>query len=960
MINTSYSGEDLYLWTFPPDWSRGLEGEFALPGHAQEGLSAQEQRWRLAELIRVTKLRYSAVLGDTEPAQLRRTLRALTTERVAMPFWLAAKHPDDYATADIQGSLHITFDLDEAGWPDFAEFEIHATVAPPTHPITEDTRTAPLLLGYLDDGLASRLENDRLTEVGVDWQEDSDADEALVIATQNFADGPSIGAMTPKVFPARPDYSEPPRAGTTRIILDRTKSGQGRRTGRDYHGALPAETFAMRFDLGDEQEIVDLLRFFLDRGGLVESFWLPAEISAAVLQADIPDGAKTFEVDSTDDLSVGDTLALCNGDRDVFTATITGIDGTTVTLDAAPGGGSVVIQIAFLVDITGSMEDIIDEVTSALGTMASELSAVAVAQFALVTFKDENAVTTVQDFTDSATIIAALNALTASGGGDDDEAGYAAVDQAIDDLSWSAAAAARHIVLATDEQSHERGATEEDALAALASEAVVFNYYAPADKSTYQGLTAATGGRRIVDENDLTGAYTATLVSLLSAILTFRRGDTLITHLRLVRLTRRRIALAWEHHALADVDLEFREVRPEAEAAAADLGAQTTIGHLYELTDGTTTWRYTSFERDLTLSGDTFTASQFSHGAITRGLSFDDEASIEDDVSVSHPLWQWHRGQIAQPEITIRRVNVSGGVASSPAILFKGVVGRATLRGNKIRAKCSMLGRDYDTLLPKLRFQRVCNWALFSAPCGLDIADWTFSAEVVSVDTDWPYQVTVDTITRDNESAMPYLWADWFAWGRVTIGGETANVTSSTEEDSGEVTLTLDRVLASEPAVGADVELVPGCDGRIGTCDNKFLTTNLPGTVVSYTTNTAAVWAQTLFYYMFQQRNIRQYHAVDPPTVDDKRGELVVTLDQPYADGAFEGLLVRIGVREWLIDESLADSGNDHKLIFFENLPAGPDVGETVSIREGNRVNFGGHQVSTTNIMIFDEPSLRA
>lgn len=147
---------------------------------------------------------------------------------------------------------------------------------------------------------------------------------------------------------------------------------------------------------------------------------------------------------------------------------------------------------------------------------------------------------------------------------------------------------------------------------------------------------------------------------------------TLISHLLLARFERPRIRVECVNPQVVRAVLAVREVPSEYDPAA-DESLGTTIGllphrvWLYELREptqngGATIHRYTSFERDIEVDGETYQAAKIDHGAIRQGIALDrDEVDVRMEVpaDVHHPLVRFATLRTEAPlQMTLRRADV--------------------------------------------------------------------------------------------------------------------------------------------------------------------------------------------------------------------------------------------------------------------------------------------------------------
>ena len=170
------------------------------------------------------------------------------------------------------------------------------------------------------------------------------------------------------------------------------------------------------------------------------------------------------------------------------------------------------VDIAFLIDVTGSMSDRIDVLASSLGGIAADLKKeFSGIRFGLMTFKDEDYIEfdSNSEFVNLSAFQALVGALTSGGGDDTAEAGYYAVVKSCRKFEWRESASVfRAAILFTDAPSHERSPTSETgapqsmAIADLASYGVRFYNVDYDDDSTYSPLAVASGGQFIEYSSD--------------------------------------------------------------------------------------------------------------------------------------------------------------------------------------------------------------------------------------------------------------------------------------------------------------------------------------------------------------------------------------------------------------------------------------------------------------------------
>lgn len=317
----------------------------------------------------------------------------------------------------------------------------------------------------------------------------------------------------------------------------------------------------------------------------------------------------------------------------------------------------------------------------------------------------------------------------------------------------------------------------------------------------------------------------------------FAASDTVVAPLILARLERPRLEVSWMAPGVCDATFAVVEVPAEYSPAADEtlgttLGALPTRCYLYEFTQsigGTTvTTRATSYERNLTLSGNTFTARKIDHGQISNSLFIDrNEVEIRSEVIAGDVLTKLATAQSEAPaRLVIRSANVIGATAGSAAVIFTGDIVSIKIRGSRLTARAVNAGTVFDRTFPRFRLQVGCNHALLSTGCGLAAANWRFTATIGSpLVAGYPFAINLTGLARDI-GVVPTIGAGWFAGGWVEFG-TGANmvrraILNSTAVSGGAFQITLARNPVPFPSIGNTVALYPGCDGAAATCSGKF------------------------------------------------------------------------------------------------------------------------------------------
>ena len=318
-----------------------------------------------------------------------------------------------------------------------------------------------------------------------------------------------------------------------------------------------------------------------------------------------------------------------------------------------------------------------------------------------------------------------------------------------------------------------------------------------------------------------TSTIVGTTVNLTSAPGAFTATDTVVAALVLARFDKPRLGLEFIMGSVAQGAVSVVELPPEYSPAGDEtlgttIGLLTTRGYIYELAQTigvtTTTTRLTSYEADLTASGNTYTARRMDHGMVKQSLFLDrDEIEIRSEVIAGDPLVKLATVKSEAPvRLTIKSVDVIG----------------LSVKGSKLTAKAVSAGTVFDRIYPRFRMQVGCNHALFSTGCGLSSAAWQFTATLSNPGTiGYPFTFDLTSLAR-TIGTVPTITAGWFSggWAEFQSGSLLSRraIIDNTVPVSGALTITLARDPSPFPPPSSAVKLFPGCDGAKGTCIDKF------------------------------------------------------------------------------------------------------------------------------------------
>jgi uncharacterized phage protein (TIGR02218 family) len=306
-----------YALPYTPNWNAEMNVTFRVEADQVEGLTKREERRPLGATLRVVDFSLDYVLGAQPAAEFRAALRVLQDTAVRIPFWpVAAGHTGfssrwgmDYTPVAAVGDVAATFALDG---------------------------DVPTLRGFFDAAPTFKLHTPGLVGTRIRFKESSPATEALVPVVQVWADGPEIAGRTIHLFPFHPDWSSEVDAGDVDVTVNRKQLGFGR---ENSSAAFP-QTGRRRpvFNFRTQgAETAKLLRFFLDRQGPVEAFWLPGWLAECQLAENTVAGSADIVLTDASCIADHDYLAFYTTTGEIITRAIVARDGNTLTLDSSPG-----------------------------------------------------------------------------------------------------------------------------------------------------------------------------------------------------------------------------------------------------------------------------------------------------------------------------------------------------------------------------------------------------------------------------------------------------------------------------------------------------------------------------------------------------------------------------------------------------------------------------------------------
>lgn len=319
-----------------------------------------------------------------------------------------------------------------------------------------------------------------------------------------------------------------------------------------------------------------------------------------------------------------------------------------------------------------------------------------------------------------------------------------------------------------------------------------------------------------------------------------QQATTSLATAALVRFARSGLTLRWRSTDEVEASVELKEAAtdyftPTGETHGDTIGTLHRSCFLYRFTveyPGTSqVWRFTSYEDSLEDASKTYTPQPIEHGEIRETLNLErNEVQLRTRAFTDNPLLRFIPFRLEFPmklEIIEAKIWPGGTTIYDWRRLFSGEVSRVKMDGPYISAKAVQVGNLFERKLPRVLMQPTCNYALFDGACGLNKDDWKYRGYVLATLLN-PTRIQLRNLARVTGTwVQPDL--HWFAGGWIELGSGTdfesrfiADATSYDTSGNGFIELTLSTPFGRIPAVDEEVFLFPGCDGKRGTCKDKF------------------------------------------------------------------------------------------------------------------------------------------
>jgi hypothetical protein len=350
---------------------------------------------------------------------------------------------------------------------------------------------------------------------------------------------------------------------------------------------------------------------------------------------------------------------------------------------------------------------------------------------------------------------------------------------------------------------------------------------------THNGTSAAARILSVADNGDGTER-----VTLESALPFTPDNSTLVNRLHYVRLTEDTesasfLAEWFEQRKLKVVELP-------TEYAETETGEQPV--YLYDISidfpddEGATQtqhWRYTSFATDIvSLLGSpdeepvTYQHTAINHGDIRASTSGSAEkVSIKTVHTEGHPFLFGFPYPPSRP-IKVRIYETTYGEPDEGQVLFTGQVQKAPRRGKEITATCiSILDLDGQRLPGSLIGPRCAFHVYDPDTCGVARSEHEI---IAAVDSYADRTLVVSDTLAFNGMEVNYLTFGWIEYG-TGLGIQIRPILEDVASSSTVRTLTLNLPLSGAVTTGSTVKLLPGCDGKLESCQYKFFNDRFMG-----------------------------------------------------------------------------------------------------------------------------------
>lgn len=175
---------------------------------------------------------------------------------------------------------------------------------------------------------------------------------------------------------------------------------------------------------------------------------------------------------------------------------------------------------------------------------------------------------------------------------------------------------------------------------------------------------------------------------------------------------------------------------------------------LYAFTVGATVFRYTSADTNQLVGSDLFTKEAITRGEITIANE-DSDGTLEIVLPRTHPVPAFFIAYLPEPPMTVevfQKHRLDSGVER----IFAGNVANVRFTAGRSVVTCSPDWAALRSSFPRNRFTTQCNWALYSAQCGVARSAFQVAGTITTI-TGREVQASAFSSKPDGYFANGYL-----------------------------------------------------------------------------------------------------------------------------------------------------------------------------------------------------------
>lgn len=335
MIPVVFNGADAWLMDDAPDWGRAnVVVDATIPSSYERGLTGKETRRGTGDTLRIA-LKWTAFLSSAEQlTNLRNSLQqygqnsasATGMQSVLCPFWPGWFIPG--TTPPATTAFYVLFNGDDGS---FNSIVVAANIGAQSPTLV----AYPLLVGILSEVPDVPLLTSDDSVVSFQFAEN---DNTYLLTPPNFNAPAGIddGSDTVRpMFPFAANWVTSPHSGDSEFDIDRIQIGQQRALSQIYYTQRNRRRVQQSLTLCNSDPL-NLLSFFVQMVGQVESFWLPANLKEAWLTANVAATDTALHVDNGSALGTNTFICLNNG-ATRLPLIVSGVAGNQWNLSAAVG-----------------------------------------------------------------------------------------------------------------------------------------------------------------------------------------------------------------------------------------------------------------------------------------------------------------------------------------------------------------------------------------------------------------------------------------------------------------------------------------------------------------------------------------------------------------------------------------------------------------------------------------------